>query len=183
MITQNFTSQPTFFGCDATEGTPLVLYLPNSPWSGYSNFTYRKSSFTGEQLNDTLENAFQLATYGNGTTDADWPACLACATIRGSMKRMNMTLPDQCSGCFDRHCWNGKNSSDKVTQEDLDLRPRLSPGLSYETWNATVWEATNSNGTDSRPTEKDGETTDAAARLRSPITALACVLLTALLLT
>ncbi|UNI16366.1 Lysophospholipase [Purpureocillium takamizusanense] len=72
MITRNFTSQPTFFGCNATtEDGPLVLYLPNSPWTSFSNFSYQKSSFTDQQLDATIDNAFQLATYGNGSFDAE----------------------------------------------------------------------------------------------------------------
>jgi len=31
---------PTFFGCYASADTPLVLYIPNAPWSAYTNYTY-----------------------------------------------------------------------------------------------------------------------------------------------
>jgi hypothetical protein len=88
MISLNLTRQPTFFGCHDSSPTPLVLYLPNSPWSAYSNFSYTQTSFTDQQVNLTLGNAFQLATYGNGTVDDAWPACLACAVIRGSISRL-----------------------------------------------------------------------------------------------
>jgi lysophospholipase len=155
MITQNFSSQPTFYGCDATDETPLVLYLPNSPWTGYSNFSYTKGAFTNEQLNDTLENAFQLTTYGNGTIDSEWPSCLACATIKRSLARMDMNLPDQCKKCFERHCWHGKESNARVTEADLDLRPRLNPDLTFAEWNRTVWEPDQSNF---NVTEEDGKT-------------------------
>lgn len=166
MITQNFTSQPTFFGCNATEDTPLVLYLPNSPWSAYSNFSYMQGSFTDEQLNSTLENAFQLATYGDGKIDADWPSCLACATIKRSLERMSMDMPEQCSKCFDQHCWNGEESNATVTDPDLDLRLRLYPDLSYTDWNKTS-EGGGKSGSGNKtsggggPTEEDA--TDAAS--------------------
>lgn len=144
MIAKNFTSQPTFFGCNGSSDTPLVLYLPNSPWSGYSNFSYRMSSFTNQQLNATLDNAFQLATYGNGTIDTDWPACLACAVIKGSMKRAGIETPDQCTRCFSKHCWNGEETKTKPTEEELNLRPRLNSSLTFQEWNTTVWGAMSS---------------------------------------
>ncbi|KAH6887029.1 acyl transferase/acyl hydrolase/lysophospholipase [Thelonectria olida] len=137
MVTLNLTRQPTFFGCDAAEGTPLVLYLPNSPWSGYTNFSYMKTSFTNNELDLTLENAFQLATYGNGTVDENWPACLACAAIKGSLKRVEIDMPRQCKECFEKHCWGGKESTEKATAADFDLSLRLNPSLTYQEWNGT----------------------------------------------
>lgn len=139
MVGLNLTRQPTFFGCNASDETPLILYLPNSPWSSYSNFSYMQETFTDEQLDVTFDNAFQLATYGNGTIDENWPACLACATIRGSARRVGVTLPDQCTQCLQRHCWNGETSDRGVTDADFDLPLRLDPGVSYETWNETTW--------------------------------------------
>lgn len=139
MVTRNITRQPTFFGCDAGEGAPLVLYLPNSPWSGYTNFSYMKTSFTENELDLTLENAFHLATYGNGIIDANWPACLACAAIKGSLGRVGLDLPRQCKECFERHCWDGEESTEKATVKDFDLSLRLDPSLSYQEWNDTVW--------------------------------------------
>ena len=39
LINLNITRLPTFFGCNDS-AVPTVLYLPNSPFSGYSNFSY-----------------------------------------------------------------------------------------------------------------------------------------------
>lgn len=139
MVTQNFTRQPTFFGCNATQGTPLVLYLPNSPWLGYTNFSFLTTSFTNNQLDLTLDNAFQLATYGNGAVDPDWPACLACAVVKASLERLDVDLPGQCRECFDRHCWDRRESDEEVTEADLDPRLRLRPGVTFEEWNRTEW--------------------------------------------
>lgn len=139
MITQNFTKQPTFFGCNYTDKTPLVMYLPNSPWTSYSNFSFKQASFTDNQLDLTLENSFQLATYGNGTIDDKWPACLACAAIRGSMRRIGMNMPEQCDQCFKQHCWDGKESDQKVTEAEQDPRPRLDEELGYEEWYTGSW--------------------------------------------
>lgn len=138
MVTRNFTKQPVFFGCNETD-VPLVLYLPNSPWTAYSNYSYMKTSITPSDLDLVLENAFQLATYGNGTIDSDWPTCLACAAIKGSLERVGVDWPDACKKCFSQHCWDGKETDKTVTNEDFNLTPRLRPGLSYEEWNATEW--------------------------------------------
>ncbi|KAJ0340844.1 hypothetical protein COL922a_002969 [Colletotrichum nupharicola] len=146
LITMNMTRQPTFFGCNDTAPTPLVLYLPNSPWSGYINYTYTKSSFTDNEFDLTVDNAFQLATYGNGTIDAAWPACLACATIRGSLARLGLALPQQCQDCFAKHCWNGMMSTAQVTADDTDPVLRLNSSLSYQEWNQTYWSSQTSTG-------------------------------------
>ena len=172
MITKNLTRQPTFFGCNSSSAssdtpTPLVLYLPNSPWSGYSNFSYMKTSFTDNELDVTLENAFQLATYGNGTVDAQWPACLACAVVRSSMERLGMDIPQQCVDCFQRHCWDGNTSSSSVTEADLDPRMRLQPGMTYAEWNRTVWSAgarNNQGGESDSDRDGTGEMLHAAGR-------------------
>ena len=143
MIAEKLNKQPTFFGCDAPAGNgsvPLILWLPNSPWTGYSNYSFTKSSFTDNQLNLTFENAFQLATYGNGTVDGHWPACLACATIKGSMARLKMDMPKQCEKCFHKHCWNGKNSTRKPHETDFNFKPRLNSSLTYEEWRKTQWD-------------------------------------------
>ncbi|CAH0020252.1 unnamed protein product [Clonostachys rhizophaga] len=169
MVTQNLTKQPTFFGCNASDSTPLVLYLPNSPWSGYTNFSYMQDSFTNNQLNATLDNAFQLATYGNGTVDANWPACLACATIKKSAKRVNVTLPPVCTSCFNQHCWNGTNSTADITDADTNPRLRLNSSVSFEQWNTTVWggNSTSQTSNSTSGTEKDEK--DGSAGLVRPL--------------
>ncbi|RMJ17343.1 hypothetical protein CDV36_003018 [Fusarium kuroshium] len=156
MVAQNLTKQPTFFGCNATKDTPLLLYLPNAPWTGYTNYSYTIDQFTDEQLDIAFDNAFQIATYGNGTVDPDWPACLACAAIKGALQRTNTKLPSQCQECFDSHCWDGKTSSKVATAADFDLRPRLNTSLTYEEWNKTEWNAGSSNSTNGKDDDSAG---------------------------
>lgn len=149
IVAQNLSFQPTFFGCNASEDTPLLLWLPNSPWTGYSNYSYTQDTFTNEQLNITFENAFQLATYGNGSIDSNWPACLACAAIKGSLRRLDIDMPKQCDECFKKHCWNGTTSSKKATAADFNLKPRLEPRLTFKEWNDTQWSSDLKAGKDS----------------------------------
>ncbi|KAM0482163.1 hypothetical protein ACHAP7_004390 [Fusarium lateritium] len=139
IVAQNLSFQPTFFGCNASANTPLLLWLPNAPWSGYTNYSYTQSQFTNAQLDVALDNAFQIATYGNGSVDENWPACLACAAIKGSLRRLDIDLPEQCDECFKRHCWNGSVSSRRATEADFDLGLRLDPGLSFGKWNESDW--------------------------------------------
>ena len=144
LVNSNATSRPTFFGCDAPDNTPLVLYLPNYPWSAYTNFTFRKASFTDVQLNVTLENAFNVATYGNGQAPDgegdDWASCLACAVIKKSLARAGVNDPKACAQCWDKYCWNGKTDDAPV---DVGQGPRLvlNSTLGFVEWNETVWES------------------------------------------
>ncbi|KAH7200437.1 acyl transferase/acyl hydrolase/lysophospholipase [Fusarium oxysporum] len=149
IVAQNLSFQPTFFGCNASSSTPLLLWLPNAPWTGYTNYSYAQTQFTTNQVDIALENAFQVATYGNGSVDENWPACLACAAIKGSLRRLDIEMPKQCEQCFERHCWNGTTSDRKATAEDFNLTPRLEPELSFAKWNESDWEKEESTGSGS----------------------------------
>ncbi|PNP78899.1 hypothetical protein FNYG_07764 [Fusarium nygamai] len=138
IVAQNLSFQPTFFGCNASTSTPLLLWLPNAPWTGYTNYSYTQTQFTPNQVDIALENAFQVATYGNGSVDENWPACLACAAIKGSLRRLDIEMP--------RHCWNGTVSERVAKDGDFDLRPRLDPELSFAKWNESDWEKEESTG-------------------------------------
>ncbi|KAF5538966.1 major facilitator superfamily transporter [Fusarium phyllophilum] len=149
IVAQNLSFQPTFFGCNASSSTPLLLWLPNAPWTGYTNYSYTQTQFTSNQVDIALENAFQVATYGNGSVDENWPACLACAAIKSSLRRLDIEMPRQCEECFERHCWNGTVSDREATAGDFDLRPRLDPELSFAKWNESDWEKEESTGSGS----------------------------------
>ncbi|KAI3582955.1 acyl transferase/acyl hydrolase/lysophospholipase [Fusarium oxysporum f. sp. albedinis] len=149
IVAQNLSFQPTFFGCKASSSTPLLLWLPNAPWTGYTNYSYAQTQFTTNQVDIALENAFQVATYGNGSVDENWPACLACAAIKGSLRRLDIEMPKQCEQCFERHCWNGTTSDRKATAGDFNLTPRLEPELSFAKWNESDWEKEESMGSGS----------------------------------
>jgi lysophospholipase len=97
------------------------------------------NSFTENQLDLVFANNLAGATYGNGTIDAKWPACLACGVILRSLARVNMSVPDVCHACFQRHCWNGTRAETPaapIYNPKLILDPQ---GLDYAEWNATVW--------------------------------------------
>ena len=135
----------TFFGCDASSDTPLVLYVPNSPWSAYSNYSYTQSEFTNNQLDLVFENSLNIASYGQGKIDTGdgvppFSACIACGLISKSLARTGVAVPDACQSCFAKHCWNGKTVD---TPSDPLFNPGLllDPGMSFMKWNSTVWSA------------------------------------------
>lgn len=105
--------KPVFFGCDvanfSSDGSipPLIVYLPNAPYTAASNVSTFTASYTLAQRNDIIRNGYDSATQGNGTVDAAWPACVACAALSRSLARTNTSAPAACAACFDRYCWNG----------------------------------------------------------------------------
>nr|POE64903.1 lysophospholipase [Quercus suber] len=103
-------SRPTFFGCDAgniTGSAPLIVYLPNAPYSYTSNTSTFDLQYNDTERNAMVLNAYNGATQGNGTLDSQWPACVGCAILSRSLSRTGTQVPDICSQCFDRYCWNG----------------------------------------------------------------------------
>lgn len=107
--------RPVFFGCDAANFTlgpgqrvpPLVVYVPNAPYTAQSNVSTFQPSYTLAQRNDIIRNGFDSATQGNGTVDAAWPSCVACAVLSRSFARSGTPVPAACTSCFTRYCWNG----------------------------------------------------------------------------
>ena len=118
-INLGLNNRPTFFGCNAsnnTGDTPIVVYLPNAPYITYSNVSTFNLEYNETQRNAIIRNGYEVATLGNGTLDAEWPACMACAVLSRSFTRTGTTVPDACNQCFERYCWNGTlDSSEPAT--------------------------------------------------------------------
>lgn len=109
-INLGLNNNPTFFGCDASNLTgpaPLIVYMPNAPYSFQSNFSTFTLSYTDETRNDIIQNGYNVATMGNATLDSEWPACVACAVLSRSFTRTGTKVPGACTDCFNRYCWNG----------------------------------------------------------------------------
>ncbi|KAI0198396.1 lysophospholipase [Astrocystis sublimbata] len=128
-INLQLNQRPTFFGCNTSEFTsgkngrsdanipPLIVYVPLSPYTAYSNASTFDPSYTDEERNAFIENGFNVATQGNGTAGDDkWPACAACAVLSRSLERTGTTLPETCRSCFQRYCWNGTTDSTPVNE-------------------------------------------------------------------
>jgi len=64
-------------------------------------------SYNNTERNALVSNGYELATQGNGTLDSDWATCVGCAVLSRSLFRTETTVPDACTKCFDKYCWNG----------------------------------------------------------------------------
>lgn len=129
-INYNFTLFPTFFGCNDSVDVPLVLYAADAPWSAYTNETFLTSEYDSFQINTVLNNTFNMYSFGNNTVDSEWSGCLACAVMLRSLQRMNMTVPEFCNGCWQRHCWNGTWNS-TLPNDFFEPKTVLNASLTY----------------------------------------------------
>ena len=103
-------TRPTFFGCDAnnfTGPTPLIVYLPNAPYVYNSNVSTYDLKYNNTERNAIVLNGYNGATQGNGTLDAEWSACVGCAILSRSLARNKVEVPEVCTTCFSRYCWDG----------------------------------------------------------------------------
>ncbi|KAH7232933.1 lysophospholipase catalytic domain-containing protein [Fusarium tricinctum] len=109
-VNLGLNKHPTFFGCgvdsDNSSG-PLIVYLPNAPYTYHSNFTTFDLEYSDTERNSIIRNGYNVATMGNGTEDSDWPACVGCAVLARSFDRTGTDIPSKCADCFSRYCWNG----------------------------------------------------------------------------
>jgi lysophospholipase len=109
-INLGLNHQPIFFGCNSTNLTqqiPLVIYLPNTPFTFNSNSSTFDLSYSNSERNSIILNGYNVATRGNSSLDTEWPSCVACAILLRSFTRTNTAPPAKCQDCFHRYCWNG----------------------------------------------------------------------------
>ncbi|KAL8393585.1 hypothetical protein RB595_003358 [Gaeumannomyces hyphopodioides] len=116
-LARGLNNRPAFFGCDVANLTssrpggsvpPLVVYLPNAPYTAMPNVSTFTPTYAPAQREDIIVNGYNMATQGNGTLDPDWSACVACAVVQRSLVRTSAAVPAQCNACFARYCWDGK---------------------------------------------------------------------------
>ena len=124
-INLGLNAHPTFFGCNASNLTgpsPLIVYLPNAPYSYNSNVSTFDLSYNDSERNSIIQNGYNVATMGNSTFDLQWPTCVGCAILLRSLNRTRTTIPDACTQCFNRYCWNGTvNSTAPVPYQPTNL--------------------------------------------------------------
>lgn len=120
-VNLGLNTHPTFFGCNITNLTssdtddpsivPLIVYVPNSPYVALSNVSTFDPDYSNSQRNAIIENGYDVATMGNGTVDSEWPVCVACAVLSRSFSKTGTEVPDACTECFAKYCWNGELNS------------------------------------------------------------------------
>ncbi|KAL5353023.1 Lysophospholipase 1 [Pseudogymnoascus australis] len=113
-VNLGLNTRPTFFGCDPKNTstlTPLVVYVPNAPYVTHSNVSTFDPSYDDAQRNLIIQNGYDVATMGNGTVDAEWVTCVGCAVLSRSWDRTGTPVPEACTKCFNRYCWDGSVNS------------------------------------------------------------------------
>ncbi|KFX99454.1 hypothetical protein O988_03848 [Pseudogymnoascus sp. VKM F-3808] len=113
-VNLGLNSRPTFFGCDPKNTThlaPLVVYVPHAPYIAHSNVSTFDPAYDNTQRNLIIQNGYDVATMGNGTVDAEWVTCVGCAILSRSWDRTETKVPDACTTCFKRYCWDGSVNS------------------------------------------------------------------------
>ncbi|PYI02311.1 lysophospholipase Plb1 [Aspergillus sclerotiicarbonarius CBS 121057] len=117
-INLGLNTHPTFFGCNSSNITtghaPLVVYLPNYPYTTYSNKSTFQLKYDISERDDMITNGYNVVTMANSTRDSsssDWPTCAACAILSRSFDRTNTQVPAVCSQCFEKYCWDGTRNS------------------------------------------------------------------------
>ena len=114
IVNLGLNTHPTFFGCNSsntTSITPLIVYIPNYPYIYHSNITTFTLSYNTTARDSVVANGYDAATMGNGTADSTWPTCVGCAILSRSLERTKTPIPDACTQCFQRFCWDGTLNS------------------------------------------------------------------------
>ena len=120
-VNLGLNTHPTFFGCNSSNTsslTPLIVYIPNSPYVFHSNFTTFTSSYTTAERDNMILNGYNVATMGNATVESTWPTCVGCAILQRSMERTGTTIPEACKTCFQKFCWDGTVNSTQPAPYD-----------------------------------------------------------------
>ncbi|KAM7192075.1 lysophospholipase [Naviculisporaceae sp. PSN 640] len=134
-INLGLNSRPTFFGCEIknmSKPGPLIVYLPNVPYSTFSNVSTFDLEYSTQERNAIVQNGYNVASRANGTVVIDewgadhWPECLACAILWRSFDRSGTQRPQACVSCFAYHCWDGEINSTSSTQGGSEV---YAPGL------------------------------------------------------
>jgi len=67
-VNLGLNKKPAFFGCDfenTTAPTPLVVYIPNAPYSYLSNVSTFQLDYTHQERGDIIQNGFNVGTQPN----------------------------------------------------------------------------------------------------------------------
>lgn len=140
-VNLGLSTRPTFLGCygmdymsddemqrrDTTRVPPLLVYLGNAPMSYMSNKNTFQMTYTRDEQDKMYQNGFDIADQGPAVGgDADWPKCVACATIQRERERQGKFEPtDECGACFDKYCWNGSTDSRDYNNAKLHNDPKV----------------------------------------------------------
>lgn len=118
-INNNLYKRPLFLGCYAP-AAPLIVWNSNGYYTYPSNTSTLKFTYSNTEMKNIVQNTYAVATYGNGSIDAEYPACVGCAIIQRELERRGGKQTEQCKQCFERYCWDGVVNNTQVTQQQVD---------------------------------------------------------------
>lgn len=108
-VRDGLNTRPVFFGCgtDARPNTttPLVIYVPNRPWSTASNTSTYQLQYETQQALDIISNSARTLTLNNTLPAGNWSTCLACAFADRAVARGGKERSQKCRDCFQQWCW------------------------------------------------------------------------------
>lgn len=118
-LAQNLTRRPTFFGCHSStsSGEPLVIYIANGGaplgQAPVTNTSTTQLQYPSSEVQAMIDQTFDIATQGIPVArrgglakDPQWPACLACAVVDRSRRKVGIPRDGVCASCFARYCWS-----------------------------------------------------------------------------
>lgn len=124
-IAKGLTTKPTFFGCDTSPTSPLIIYLPNGgpPRNGrppLTNTSTDQLAYQDAQIRGMLDQTFDITLQGDGGEggsgkDNEWPACLACAVVDKARGRIHEERSGICKRCFERYCFDSGDRGNSAT--------------------------------------------------------------------
>ncbi|EPX74687.1 phospholipase B Plb1 [Schizosaccharomyces octosporus yFS286] len=133
-VSLHYNDRPVFFGCNGRNTTagdrpvtrdtpPLIIYLPNVPWNYYTNISTDRTYYTKDQESNLLLNGLISSTMDNETY---FGQCVACAVVKRTLERQNITASPECQQCYQDYCWSGI-IDDTAANDDViyDPTPRL----------------------------------------------------------
>ncbi|KZT29198.1 lysophospholipase [Neolentinus lepideus HHB14362 ss-1] len=107
----NLTQHPTFFGCDSSSPTPLLIYMPNgytpAGQTPVTNTSTEQVQYSNAEVQAMFDQTFTMATLEG--IDSQWPACLACAVVDRARARINAQRSGICESCFATYCYGGSS--------------------------------------------------------------------------
>lgn len=123
-VNLGLNARPTFFGCNSSNLTgsgPLIIYIPNAPYSYLSNVSTFELTYNASTRNAIVQNGYNVATKANGTLDSSWAACVGCAVLSRSFERTDTKMPDACQRCFSKYCWDGTTNATEPAPYDPEI--------------------------------------------------------------
>lgn len=163
-VNNKLYERPVFFGCYASNFTdlraqtnspanytpPLIIYNSNGYYTYHSNASTFQMKYESNEMRSIVENNYAVATYGNGTIDAEYGACVGCALIQRELERRGLNQTEQCKRCFDRYCWDGKVNDTKPSVDQIETM-WASPNIKSSSASASSTKKHNSASSFDRP--------------------------------